>query len=105
MPRTTIDHLIINSPYESVTGATTARRGPSSWWRAAGRRATWWRRAIPEPSTPPASSWRFRWSTRSARVSGLARGRLSRRYWYHEATARSLARPEGVWRAAFLLLL
>ena len=46
MPRTTIDRLIINSPYESVIGATIARRGPLSWWRVAGRRATWWLPAI-----------------------------------------------------------
>jgi len=78
MPRTTVDHLIINSPYESVTGATTARRGPSSWWRAAGQQAMWSLRAIPGPSTTPASSWRFRWSTGSARASKPSARRVIR---------------------------
>ena len=61
MPRTTIDRLIINSPYEE----------PQRHWRydrearafelvaAAGQRAMWSLRAIPGPSTTPASSWRF----------------------------------------------
>ena len=29
----------------------------------------WWPRETPRPSTIPASLWRYRWSTRSARVS------------------------------------
>ena len=82
MPRTTIDHLIINSPYEEpqrhwrYDRQTRAFELVAGCWPAGYVMASGDSRAF----DAPASSWRFRWSTRSARVSGLARGRLSRRY-------------------------
>ena len=82
MPCTTVDRLIINSPYEEPRHHWRYDREARAFELVAGRRPVGYVMASGDSRAfdAPASSWRFRWSTRYARVSGLARGRLSRRY-------------------------
>lgn len=60
--RTTIDRLIINSPYEQRTRHWHSDRQTRTFDLVEGRRprAMWWTRAVRGPSTTRVSSWKSR---------------------------------------------
>jgi hypothetical protein len=68
MSRTTINRLIINSPYEEPQRHWRYDREARAFELVAGRRPAGYVVASGDLMTP-ASLWRFRWSTRSARAS------------------------------------
>jgi hypothetical protein len=110
MARTTIDRLIINSPYEEPQRHWRYDRETRLFDLVEGRRPAGYvvagsGDAIRKPLTIRASSSRSRWSTRSARASrpGARRG-IRASPASPSGCWRSLARPGGVRHAALLLL-
>ena len=106
MAQSTIDRLIVNSPYEE----------PACYWgydrttylsdlaQDTALPDTWLPPRRPAPSTPPASSLKSCWSITSAEGQGVARSRLARGLRGHPAPAPILERPGGVRVPALLLL-